>query len=197
MVICEISHFLRGHSPSHVPTDQIGPMRLLGYDLNLVELKLNGGLTAKHRNDDVDRIVVDLDALDGTGEGTEGAIQNTDGITDGVVDDDFLLLYAHGVDLFLGKGSGVVAGSTDEAGHSADVPDNMPGIIAVDHLYQHVAGIDLAVISLADTGLSDLGDGLQPSFLYCSAAKVRSSVLTASAASCDTVLPFSANFTVF
>jgi len=37
----------------------------------------------------------------------------------------------------------------------------MPGVVTVNHLHQHVAGVDLAVIGLAGAGLGDLGDGLQ------------------------------------
>ena len=33
-------------------------MRLLGNDLNLIELKLDGGLTAEHGNDHVHRVVI-------------------------------------------------------------------------------------------------------------------------------------------
>ena len=35
-----------------------------------------------------------------------------------------------------------------------------PGIIAVNHLNQHIAGEDLAVIGLGNSGLGDLGDSL-------------------------------------
>ncbi len=138
-----------------------GSMRLLGYDLNLIELKLDGGLAAKHGNDHVYRVLIDIDAFDGAGEGAQGAIQDADGITHAVVDDDLLLLHAHCVDLVFGQGSGIIAGRTDEAGDAANIPDNMPGIVAVDHFYQHVTGIDLAVVGLAGTGFGDLGDGFQ------------------------------------
>ena len=37
----------------------------------------------------------------------------------------------------------------------------MPGVVTVNHLHQHVAGVDLAVIGLAGAGLGDLGNGLQ------------------------------------
>ena len=136
-------------------------MRVLGYDLNLIELKLDGGLAAKHRNDYVDSVVVDLNALHSAGEGTQGTIQNPDGIANCVVNDDFLLFHAHSVDFLFGQGSGVVAGCSDEAGHSADVPDNMPGIITVDHLHQHVAGENLTVVGLAYTGFCDFRNRLQ------------------------------------
>ena len=109
-------------------------MRLLGNDLYLIELKLDGGLTAKHGYDHIDRVIFDLNALHGAGEGTKRTIQNADSVAHSVVDDDLLLLYAHGVDLFLGEGSGVVAGSTHEAGHSADIPDHVPGEI-MEFLY--------------------------------------------------------------
>ena len=43
-------------------------MRLLGYDLYLVKLELDRGLAAEHGNDDVDRIVVHIDAFHRAGE---------------------------------------------------------------------------------------------------------------------------------
>ena len=91
-------------------------MRLLGNDLNHIELKLDGGLAAKHGNDDVDHVVVDIDAFDGAGEGTQRTIQNPDGIAHSIVDDDFLLFHTHGVDFVFSQGSGIVAGRTDETG---------------------------------------------------------------------------------
>ena len=45
---------------------------------------------AKHGNNHADRILVHLDAFDNAEEGTERAVQNTDLITNIVVDDDFL-----------------------------------------------------------------------------------------------------------
>ena len=55
-------------------------MRLLGYDLNHVELELNGGLTAEHRHDHADRVLIDIDTCDSAGEGRQRTIQNPDGI---------------------------------------------------------------------------------------------------------------------
>ena len=135
-------------------------MRLLGYDLNLVEFELDGGLAAKHGYDHVDCVLFDLDALHGAGEAGQRTVEDPDGIAHIVVDDDLLLLNAHGVDFIFGEGSGVVAGSTHEAGHSANIPNDVPGVIAVDHLHQHVAGEDLTVVSFGSAGLGDLGDGL-------------------------------------
>ena len=97
----------------------------------------------------------------GAGEGGQRAVQNLDGIANLIVDDDLLLLHAHGVHFFVRQGRGVVAGRTDEAGNAPDVPDHMPGVVAVDHLHQHIAGVDLPVEGLAHAGLGDLGDGLQ------------------------------------
>ena len=76
-------------------------MRLLGNDLNLVELKLDGGLAAKHGNDHADLVFVDLDVLDGAGKGGQRAIQDPNGVANGIVDDDLLLLHAHGVDFVI------------------------------------------------------------------------------------------------
>ena len=106
-------------------------MRLLGYDLNHIELELDGGLTAKHGNNHVHRVVVDLNTLNSACEGAQRTIQDADGIANSVVNDDLLLFHAHGVDFFFGQGSGVSAGGSDEAGHTANVADDMPGIVAV------------------------------------------------------------------
>ena len=73
-------------------------MRLLGNDLDLIELELDRGLAAEHRNDHADRILLDLNVLNGTGEGTQRTIHDPDGIANAVVDNDFLLFYTHGVD---------------------------------------------------------------------------------------------------
>ena len=135
-------------------------MRLLGYDLYLIELKLDGGLAAEHRDNHVHRVLIDLNGLHSAGEGAQRTIQNTDGIAHSVVDDDLLLFHAHGVDFLFGQRNGVIAGCTDEAGHAADVLDDMPGVVRVDHLDKHITGVDLALIGLADTGFGDLGDGL-------------------------------------
>ena len=140
---------------------KIGPIRVLGNDLNLIELELDGGLTAEHGHDHADRVLIDVDTCNSAGEGGQRTIQDPHGIAHSVVDDDLLLFHTHGVDFVFGQGSGIVAGRTDEAGDAADVPDNMPGIITVNHLHQHITGIDLAVIGLADAGFGDLGDGLQ------------------------------------
>ena len=43
---------------------------------------------------------------------------------------------------------------------TSDVLDDVPGVVRVDHLDEHVTGVDLALIGLAGTGLGDLGDGL-------------------------------------
>ena len=56
--------------------------------------------------------------------------------------------------------SGIVAGSAHEAGHAADISDNMPGVIAVKHLDQDIAGIDLTLVGLAHAGLGDLCNSL-------------------------------------
>ena len=57
-----------------------GPMRLLGYDLYLIELELDGGLAAEHGNDHADRVVLDLDLVHHTGEGAERTIENADSV---------------------------------------------------------------------------------------------------------------------
>ena len=64
------AHFFRGFTPSHVPTGNSGPMRLLGYDLDLVKLELNSGLSAEHGHDDADCVLIDLDAFHHAVEGT-------------------------------------------------------------------------------------------------------------------------------
>ena len=125
-------------------------MRLLGNDLDHVELELDGGLAAEHRNDNVDRIVVDLDALDSAGEAGQGTVEDPDRIAHCVVDDDFLLLNTHGVDFIFRQRDGIVAGCAHEASDTADRFDDMPGVIAVHHLDQNVAGEHLTVVSLAD-----------------------------------------------
>ena len=53
-------------------------MRLLGNDLDHIELKLDGGLAAEHRNDNVDRIVFDLNALHSTGEAAQRTVLDAD-----------------------------------------------------------------------------------------------------------------------
>ena len=63
-------------------------MRLLGNDLNLIEFELDGGLAAKHGDDDADRVLFDLDGLDRAGEGGQGAVQDADGIAHSVGHDD-------------------------------------------------------------------------------------------------------------
>ena len=47
-------------------------MRLLGNDLHLVKLKLDGGLAAEHGHDYVHRVVVNVHTLDRAGEGGQG-----------------------------------------------------------------------------------------------------------------------------
>ena len=43
-------------------------MRLLGNDLHLVKLKLDGGLAAKHGHDDADLVLLDVDQIDDANE---------------------------------------------------------------------------------------------------------------------------------
>ena len=104
-------------------------MRLLGNDLDLIEFKLDGGLSAEHEDDDADSILFDLDGLDRAGEGCKGTVQDPNGIAHFVGNDDLLLFHAHGVDFLFGQRNGVIAGCTDEAGHAADVLDDMPGVV--------------------------------------------------------------------
>ena len=130
-------------------------MRLLGNDLNLIELKLDRGLAAKHGNNHTDRVLFDLNTLNRTGEGTQRTVKDAYGIADFVVDDDLTLLNAHLIDFVIGQGGGVVAGCSNEAGDSADIPDHMPCVITVDHFDQHITGVDLTVVGFADTGLGD------------------------------------------
>ena len=66
MVIYALRISCGAFNPSHGPTGITGSMRLLGYDLDLIEFKLDGGLAAEHGNNHVHRIVFDLDTLDGT-----------------------------------------------------------------------------------------------------------------------------------
>ena len=154
------AHFLRGFEPLPRSDRKLYPMRLLGDDLNLIELKLDGGLTAEHGNNHADRVLFDLDVLNGAGEGAQRAVKDPDDIAHRIVDDDFLLLNAHGVDFIFRQRNGIIAGSTNKAGDSADVFDDVPGVVGVDHLDQDVTGVNLAVVGLADAGLSDLSDGL-------------------------------------
>ena len=155
------AHFLRGFKPLPRSDRKIYPMRLLGDDLNLIEFKLNGGLAAEHGNNHIDRILVDLNALNSAGEGAQGTIEDPDSIAHIVVDDDFLLLNAHGVNFIFCQRNRIIAGRAHEACDTADRFDDMPGVIAVDHFYQNIAGEHLAVVSLADAGLGDFGDGFQ------------------------------------
>ena len=70
-----------------------------------------------------------------------------DGVAHGVVDDDLTLFHAQLQDLFLRQGGGLGA-RADKAGDAADVLDDIPGLVGHDHLHQHIAGEDLAVIGL-------------------------------------------------
>ena len=51
-------------------------MRLLGYDFHLIEFELDGSLTAKHGNNHTDRVLIDLNALNNTGEGSQRTVQS-------------------------------------------------------------------------------------------------------------------------
>ena len=84
-------------------------MRVLGNDLYLVEFKIDRGLAAKHGNNHADPVFVDLHAVHTAGEAAQRTIEDPDGIANGIVNDDLLLLYAHSVNFFFGQGSGVVA----------------------------------------------------------------------------------------
>ena len=78
------AHAFRGDQPLPRSDRKIDPMRLLGYNLNLIELELDGGFAAKHLDNHADRIVFDVDALHSTGEGTQRAVQNPNGIANRV-----------------------------------------------------------------------------------------------------------------
>ena len=93
--------------------------------------------------------------------GTVETIEDPDRIANGVVDNDLALLNAHLINFFFGEGGGVVAGAAHEAGDSANIPDHMPSVIAVNHLDQHITGVDLTVVGFACAGLGDLGDSFQ------------------------------------
>ena len=79
------AHLFGVSHPSHVPTG-IRSDALLGNDLHLIEFKLDGSFTAKHGNNHADRILVDLQALDGAGKRSEGAVKDAHSIANCVVE---------------------------------------------------------------------------------------------------------------
>ena len=161
MVVVRFAYIFRGITPPTFQPEVSDSIRVLGNDFYLIEFELDGSLAAKHGNDHADRIFVDLNAVHTTSEAAQRTIEDADSIANSVVDNDLLLLDTHCVNFFFGQGSGIVAGSAHETSNAADIPDDMPSVIAVDHLDQHIAGVDLTVVSLAHAGFGDLGDGLQ------------------------------------
>ena len=137
-----------------------GPMRLLGYSFHLVQFELDGSFAAKHGYDHIYRIVFDLNGFHSTGEGGQRTVEDAHSVANSIVDNDLTLFNAHLIYFLIGKGKGVISGCAYKAGYTAYTADHVPGLIAVDHLDKQIAGIKLALISLAYAGLGDLGDGL-------------------------------------
>ena len=135
-------------------------MRLRGCDFYLIELKLDGSLTAKHGNHHADAVFVDLNGFHSTGEGTEGTVENADGVANRVVDNDLALFNAHCVHFFFGEGDGIVTCGADKAGNTAHTADSVPCIVAVYHLNKDITGIQLAVVGFAYARLGDLSNSL-------------------------------------
>ena len=130
----------------------------VGGELHLIELQIDRRFAAEHGNGDAHPVLFDVQLLDDAAEARQRAVHDADRVADLVANDDLALFDAELNDLILRQGGGLGAAGCDKPGDAADVLDDIPGVVRHDHLHQHIAGEDLAVIGLR-TLFRDFGHG--------------------------------------
>ena len=102
-----------------------------------------------------------VDLFDRAEEGRKRTVGDLDLIADIVAHDDLSPFHAERQDFLFRQRNGFIVRRADKAGHTANVADQMPGVVRHDHLDEHVAREDLAFDFLRLARVGHFRDGLQ------------------------------------